>query len=77
MPEASPTTMPKDYEKSVSSASPDGAEEGDLIVMRKSEYRQKADGDACKELMLTNSRSVEKLIQDIAAEMKKTLAKRG
>jgi uncharacterized lipoprotein YmbA len=51
-----------------------GAEEDDLIVLRKSEYQEKTEDGSYKGLVLAQSRAVEKLSRDIAAAMKKTLA---
>jgi uncharacterized lipoprotein YmbA len=51
-----------------------GADEDDLIVLRKSEYTEKAEDGTYKGLVLAQSWTVEKLSRDIAAAMKKTLA---
>ena len=51
------------------------AEEDELIVMRRSKYQESAADNTYKELVLAKSRTVEKLSSDIAAVVKKALAK--
>ena len=51
------------------------AEEDELILMRRSKYQESAADNTYKELVLAKSRTVEKLSSDIAAVVKKTLAK--
>jgi hypothetical protein len=51
------------------------AEEDDLILMRRSKYQESAADNTYKELVLAKSRTVEKLSRDIAAAVKKALAK--
>jgi len=48
-------------------------EEGGLILMRRSEYQELAADQTVKELVLAQSRMIEKLSRDIAALIKKTL----
>ena len=50
-------------------------EEDDLILMRRSEYQEPAADNTYKELVLAKSRTIERLSRDIAAGVKKTLAK--
>ena len=50
-------------------------EEDDLILMRRSEYQEPAADETYKGLVLAKSRTVEKLSRDVAADIKKTLAK--
>ena len=52
-----------------------GTEEDDLILMRRSEYQELAADQTVKELVLAQSRTIENLSRDIAAVIKKTLAK--
>ena len=54
-----------------------GQDEDDLILLRKSEYQQKAEDDTYNGLVIAQSRAVEKLSQDIADAMKKTFANRS
>ena len=51
------------------------AEEDELILMRRSKYQESAADNTYKELVLAKSRTVEKLSSDIAAVVKKALAK--
>ena len=51
------------------------AEEDELILMRRSKYQEPAADNTYKELVLAKSRTVEKLSHDIAAVVKKALAK--
>ena len=51
------------------------AGEDDLVLMRRSEYREQPGDNTYKELVLAKSRTVEKLSRDIAAAVKKALAK--
>jgi uncharacterized lipoprotein YmbA len=51
------------------------AEEDELMLMRRSEYQEPAADNTYKGLVLAKSRTVEKLSRDIAAAIKKTLAK--
>jgi hypothetical protein len=46
-----------------------------LILMRRSEYQEPAADNTYKELVLAKSRTIERLSQDIAAAVKKTLSK--
>ena len=48
-------------------------EDGGLILMRRSEYQELAADQTVKELVLAQSRMIEKLSRDIAALIKKTL----
>jgi hypothetical protein len=50
-----------------------GYEEDDLKLMRRSEYQEPAADKTYKELVLAQSRTVDKLSRDIAAAIKKTL----
>jgi len=50
-------------------------EEGGLILMRRSEYQELAADQTVKELVLAQSRVIENLSRDIAAAIKKTMAK--
>ena len=50
-------------------------EEDDLILLRRSEYQEPAADNTYKGLVLAKSRMVEKLSRDMAAAVKKTLAK--
>ena len=50
-------------------------EDGGLILMRRSEYQELAADQTVKELVLAQSRMIENLSRDIAAVIKKTLAK--
>ena len=50
-------------------------EEGGLILMRRSEYQELAADQTVKELVLAQSRMIENLSRDIAAAIKKNLAK--
>ena len=52
-----------------------GDEEDDLILMRRSEYQELAADQTVKELVLAQSRVIENLSRDIAAAIKKTMAK--
>ena len=54
-----------------------GRDEDDLILLRKSEYREKAEYNTYKGFVLAQSRAAEKLSRDIADAMKKTLANRS
>ena len=49
------------------------AEEDDLIVMRRSEYQASAADNTYKELVMAKSRTIEKLSQDIARNVKTAL----
>ena len=51
-----------------------GTDEDDLILLRKSKYTQTVSEDTYKGLVLAQSRAVEKLSQDIAKAIKKTLS---
>ena len=51
------------------------AEEDELILMRRSKYQEPAADNTYKGLVLAKSRMVEKLSRDIAAAVKKALAK--
>jgi hypothetical protein len=51
------------------------AEEDDLKLMRRSEYQESAMDNTYKELVLAKSRTLEKLCRDMAAAIKKNLAK--
>ncbi len=51
------------------------AEEDELILMRRSKYQEPAADNTYKGLVLAQSRTVEKLSRDIAAAIKKNLAK--
>ena len=51
-----------------------GAEEDELKLMRRLEYKEQAADNTYKELVLAKSRNVEKLSRDMAAAIKKTLA---
>jgi uncharacterized lipoprotein YmbA len=51
------------------------AEEDELILMRRSEYQEPAADNTYKGLVLAKSRTIETLSRDIAAAIKKTLAK--
>jgi uncharacterized protein len=53
-----------------------GTEEDDLILLRRSEYQEPAADNTYKGLVLAKSRMVEKLSRDMAAAVKKTLAKK-
>ncbi len=50
-------------------------EEGGLMLMRRSEYQELAADQTVKELVLAQSRVIENLSRDIAAAIKKTMAK--
>ncbi len=50
-------------------------EEDDLILVRRSEYQEPAADNTYKELVLAKSRTIEKLSRDMAAAIKKALAK--
>jgi uncharacterized lipoprotein YmbA len=50
-------------------------EEDELILMRRSEYQEPAADNTYKGLVLAKSRTIEKLSRDIAAAVKKALAK--
>ena len=50
-------------------------EEDDLILMRRSEYQEPAADNTYKGLVMAKSRTIEKLSRDMAAAIKKTLAK--
>ena len=52
-----------------------GAEEDELILMRRSEYQEPAAENTYKGLVLAKSRTIEKLSRDIAAAIQKNLAK--
>ncbi len=54
-----------------------GYEEDDLKLMRRSEYQEPAADKTYKELVLAQSRAVDKLSRDIAAGIKKTVANTG
>jgi uncharacterized lipoprotein YmbA len=49
------------------------SEEDDLILMRRSEYQEKVADETLKELVLAQSRTVEKLSRDMAAAIKKSV----
>ena len=51
------------------------AEEDELILMRRSEYQEQAADNTYKGLILAKSRTIETLSRDMAAAIKKTLAK--
>ncbi len=51
------------------------AEEDDLILMRRAEYQEPTAGKTYKGLVLAKSRTIETLSRDIAAAIKKRLAK--
>jgi uncharacterized lipoprotein YmbA len=51
-----------------------GTDEDDLILLRKSKYQLTVSEDTYKGLVLAKSRAVEKLSQDIAQAIKKTLS---
>jgi uncharacterized lipoprotein YmbA len=51
------------------------AEEDELILMRRSEYQEPAADNTYKGLVLAKSRTIETLSRDIAAAIKKALAK--
>jgi uncharacterized lipoprotein YmbA len=51
------------------------AEEDELILMRRSEYQETAADNTYKGLILAKSRTIERLSRDMAAAIKKTLAK--
>lgn len=53
-----------------------GTEEDDLILLRRSEYQEPAADNTYKGLVLAISRLVENLSRDMAAAIKKTLAKK-
>lgn len=50
-----------------------GPDDGELIHLRKSEYREAVNGDSYKDLVLAYSRAVEKLCRDIAEVLKDKL----
>jgi len=50
-------------------------EEDDLILMRRSNYQEPTEDSTYKGLVLAKSRTIEKLSRDIAADIKKALAK--
>jgi len=52
------------------------AGEDELMLMRRSEYQEKVAGETVKELVLAQSRLVEKFSRDIAQALKKALANR-
>ena len=52
-----------------------GDAKGDLILMQRLEYQETAVDNTYKELVLAQSRTVDKLSRDIAAAIKKALAK--
>ena len=52
-----------------------GTDEDDLKLMRRSKYQESAEDKTYKGMVLAQSRAIEKLSQDIAADVKKTLAK--
>ena len=52
------------------------AEEDDLILMRRSQYREQAVDNTYKGLVLAKSRAIEQLSRDIAAAVKTSLADR-
>ena len=88
---ASDSTIPTDYRLEVDVLRLDGnlggqaallvqwallaAEEDELILMRRSEYQEPVADNTYKGLVLAKSRTVEKLSRDIAAAIKKVLAK--
>ena len=47
------------------------AEEDELILMRRSQYQEPAADETVKELVLAESRTIEKLSQDIAVAVKR------
>ena len=49
------------------------AEEDELILMRRSQYQEPAADETVKELVLAESRTIEKLSQDIAVAVKRVL----
>jgi hypothetical protein len=51
-------------------------EEDDLILVRRSEYREPAADNTYKELVLAKSRTIEKLSRDMAAAIRKELEDR-
>jgi hypothetical protein len=51
------------------------AEEDNMKLMRRSQYQEPAADDTYKALVLAKSRTIEKLSRDIAAGIRKTLAK--
>jgi len=87
---ASDSSIPTDYRLEVDVVRLDGnlggqatlisqwallaAEEDELIVMRRSKYQESAADNTYKELVLAKSRTIERLSQDIAAAVKRTLA---
>ena len=88
---ASDSTIPTDYRLEVDVLRLDGnlggqatlvtqwalleTEEDELILMRRSEYQEPVADNTYKGLVLAKSRTVEKLSRDIAAAIKKVLAK--
>ena len=52
-----------------------GEDQDDLIVLRKFEHQEKTEDDTYKGLVIAQSRTVEKLSQDIAAAIKEILKK--
>jgi uncharacterized lipoprotein YmbA len=89
---ASDSSIPSDYRLEVDVLRLDGnlggqvaliaqwalleAEEDDLILMRRSQYQERAADNTYKGLVLAKSRTVEKLSRDIAAAVKKALVNR-
>ena len=87
---ASDSSIPSDYRLEVDVLRLDGnlgdqvtlvaqwallaAEEEDLILLRRSAYQESAADNTYKGLVMAKSRTVEKLSQDMAAAIKKTLA---
>jgi uncharacterized lipoprotein YmbA len=54
-----------------------GADDEDLIMLRKFEHQEKTENETYKGLVLAQSRAVEKLSQDISEAMKKTMENRS
>jgi uncharacterized lipoprotein YmbA len=52
-----------------------GAEEDELILMRRSEYQEPAADNTYKGLVMAQSQTVERMSRDIATAVKKTLSK--
>jgi uncharacterized lipoprotein YmbA len=51
-------------------------EEGDLILLRRSEYQEPVADNTYKDLVMAKSRAIEKMSRDMADAIKKTLANR-
>ena len=87
---ASDSSIPSDYQLEVDVLRLDGnlgdqvtlvaqwallePEEGDLILMRRSEYQEPVADNTYKGLVMAKSRTIEKMSQDMAAAIKKVLA---